>query len=158
MKIIEKSLWNLVWNLLILNFIIVNCVFSNFLSVKGSCWSLDWTTKSIIIVALMISHFNYLIFFQVGRISHNLVVNWTGWCCSGVFVCYHVEIKKFVAITVSDIRLNYCSFDWIFFRFVCNLEESGDIVFIYQYIQHLGVIVFIKFLECFIYLLFGFKH
>lgn len=131
MKIIDKSNWNLVWNMIISNFIIVNCVFCNFLSIKGSCWSLDWTTESIIIVALMISHLNYLFFFQAGCISHNLVVNWTGWCRSGVLVCYHVEIKIFVAITIGDIRLNYCSFDWIFFRFVCNLEESGDIVFIY---------------------------
>ena len=62
MKIIKKFPWDLVGYLIMFNFIIVNCVLCNFLSIKGSCWSLNWTTESIILVALMISHFNYLFF------------------------------------------------------------------------------------------------
>jgi len=157
MKIIKKFLWDLVGYLIMFNFIIVNCVLCNFLSIKGSCWSLNWTTESIIIVALMISHFNYLFFFQACGVNHNLVVDWSSWCCSGILVCYHIEIEILVTIIINDIRLNNCSFDWILFRFVSDLEESGDVVFVNKYVQQLGIIVLIKFLECFIQFFFWFK-
>ena len=134
MKIIKKFPWDLVGYLIMFNFIIVNCVLCNFLSIKCSCWSLNWTTKSIIIVALMISHFNYLLFFQACGVNHNLVVDWSSWCCSGILISNHVEIKILVTIIVNDIRLNNCSFDWILFRFVSDLEESGDIVFVNKYV------------------------
>ena len=148
MKIIKKFLCNLVWSYFILNNIIVNSIFCNFLSIECSGWSFNRTTESIVIVALMISHFNNLVFFHIGRVYHNFIMDWTSWCCFRVFVSNHIEIEILVTIIIYDITLYHCSWLWILFNLLSNFKESCDIVFVHQYIQYFRVIVFIKFLDC----------
>ncbi len=125
--------------------IIVNRVFCDFLSVKCCCGSLDWPAESIIIIALMISHFDYLIFSQVCGVYYNLIVDWTGWCHLWVLVRHHIKVKMLVVITKDYIFLYNSSWIWIQkFWVICILEESCYIVFIKQNIQNLGIVILVK--------------
>lgn len=141
-----------------LDIIIVNSILCDFLGIECCCRSLDRAAKPIIIVTHMVSHFNYLFFFHVCGVDYNFVMNWSGWCCSRILVCHHVEIKILITIIVYDIWLNYCSFYRILFRLVRNLEKSCNIIFVYKYVQYFWIIVLIEFLECFIQLFFWFKY
>ena len=79
MKIIEEVLINL----LILGFSglikVIISVISYFVSVESCSWNFDWSSKSIIIIALMINHFLDFLFGQICRVYGDLIVNWD--CC-----------------------------------------------------------------------------
>ena len=131
------------------NDIIVYHVFCNFLSVICCRRSLNWSTKSIIVVALMISHFNNLFFCQACCVCYNLVVNRTSWCTSWVFVCNHIKIEQFVAIVIDDIALYDGTWLRIHSLFIlCILEESCEIVFVHQNIQNMWIVTWVKLLDC----------
>ena len=131
MKIIDKISINFSSSLIVFNYIIFYCISSNFLSIKSSCRSFDWTSKSIIIVALMICHLNNFIFSHIRGIYYNFVMDRTSRCSFRIFVCHHIKIKLCITIVENNICLHYCTFFWIFFFFVGCFKKPSYIVFVY---------------------------
>ena len=113
------------------NIIIIYCIFSNFLSIKGRSRSFNWTSKSIIVVALMICHLNDFFFGHVRGIYYNFVMDRASRCSFRIFVCHHIKIEKCITIVEDDICLHNCSFFWIYFIFICSFKEPCNIVFVY---------------------------
>ena len=137
--------------------IIVHCIFSNFFGIKDCGRSFNRSSKSIIVVTLMICHLNNLLFCHFCCVNYNFVMNLTSGCHPWIFICYHVEIKILIVIIKDDVWLHNCSRFRILFITIYIQEKSSDVILIHQNVKNFWVVILIKLFNGFIESLFRFK-
>ena len=141
MKIVEK----IFINLLILRFgrliKVIISVISNFVSVESCGWNFDWASKSIIVIALVIDHFLYLLFGQICGVDGNFVVDWNCCCRCWIFIGNHVEIKDFISIFLDNCLINKSSWTWIDHSITKLFKKSCCDSFVYENIKYLWIVI-----------------
>jgi hypothetical protein len=128
-KPIAKLLVGLLRLVLLTEFVVVS-VRGDHLGVLHTSWNFDWTSKSVVVVALVIGDLLDFSLGQVHGVDDDRVMDRLGGGGSRIVVGDHEEVEEALAIVFDDTLVYNCARTWVANVTVGFFEESKRHLFI----------------------------
>ena len=119
---------------------IVMGVSCQFLCIFDACRGLDWATKAIVVVALVVSKLFNLRLCHISGVNGNWVMNWESCGCFWIVVWDHEKVEYFVSIFFYNTLVNKCTRSWIDYISINFLEQSSRNLLVNKNIKDFWVI------------------
>ena len=110
-QVVKPVVETIVWSsrqILFGEFIVVS-ISSNLLGILYTCWCLNWSSKTVIVVALVVSELLNFLLGHIRSVCYDWIVNWKSSGSLWVVVWNHVEIKQPITISFNYTLINESS-------------------------------------------------